>query len=72
MGSARYIIVARNDVTNELRLPLGDLTLYGCEPEGEEDLARHIASQFDEDWSIAIYAPMGSIWSGTIKKERPE
>lgn len=57
MSSAHYIIVARHDKTGELRLPLGDLTLYGCDPEAEEQLLLRICGEFDQDWTVSIYAP---------------
>lgn len=65
MSSARYIIVARHDRTGKLELPLGDMTLYGCEPEGEEQLLQNVRHQYGEDWSIAMYQPIGPFWSGT-------
>lgn len=64
MSSAHYVIIARHDATGKLELPLGDLTLYGCEPEGEEQLLQNIRHQYGEDWSIAMYQPIGPFWSG--------
>ena len=42
MSSAHLIIVARNHETGEVQLPLEDMTLYGCEPEGEASLLQSI------------------------------
>ncbi len=59
MSSAHYVIIARQDKTGKLELPLGDMTLYGCEPEGEEQLLQNVRHQYGEDWSIAIVAIVG-------------
>lgn len=70
MSSAHYVIIARQDKTGKLELPLGDMTLYGCEPEGEEQLLQNVRHQYGEDWSIAMYQPIGPFWSGVKKAPR--
>lgn len=70
MGSAHHIIIARNDATGEIELPLAGLTLYGADPEGEENLVQQVAKRYGEDWSVALYKPMGAFWSG-MKPQEP-
>lgn len=73
MSSAHYIIVARNDKTGEIQLPLGDMTLYGSgiDPETgeyeEEDLVRQCAKQYGEDWTICLYGRLGAAYGGSKK-----
>ena len=73
MSSGHYIIVARHDNTGELRLPLGDMTLYGDgqDPEtgeyAEESLVRSCAMDFDEDWTLALYGMVGASYGGSKK-----
>lgn len=74
MSSGHYIIVARNDKTGELRLPLGDMTLYGqgLDPETKEylddDLVKSCAKHFDEDWTLTLYGMVGASYGGSKKK----
>jgi hypothetical protein len=76
MSSGHYIIVARNDKTGELRLPLGDMTLYGqgIDPETntyiDDELVKQVAKDFDEDWTICLYGQKGDTYGGS--KKRPE
>lgn len=71
MSSGHYIIVARNRETGELRLPLGDMTLYGggIDPAtgeyAEESLVRACAAEFGEDWVLSLYGTRGSDYTGT-------
>jgi hypothetical protein len=69
MSSAHYIVVSRNRRTDEIRLPLGDVTLYGTEgqdPEtgrlGEEDFAVQASQALSADWSTALYGPVGGFY----------
>lgn len=66
MSSSHYIIVARHE-DGRLELPLGDLTIYGCDPEAEAELFRGICQQYDDEWSLCWYQPMGDFYSGMIK-----
>lgn len=78
MSSGHYIIVARNDVTGKLELPLDRLTLYGqgVDPETKEylddDLVKQIARGYDEDWTICLYGRVGATYGGMKKKEAAE
>lgn len=63
MSSSHYIIVARHE-DGRLELPLGDMTIYGCEPEGEEEMFYRIRKQYTEEWTLAWYQPMGAFYSG--------
>lgn len=67
MSSEHYIIVARHYETGKIELPLDDLTLYGGEPEGEEELFQWVCKQYDEDWTLAVYAPKGGFYGGQKK-----
>lgn len=75
MSSGHYVIVARNTVTGELRLPLGDMTLYGegKDPEtgehAEESLVRTCAMDFDEDWTLTLYGMVSASYGGSKKKD---
>lgn len=63
MSSDRLIIVARNYETGEIRLPLGDLTMYDL--SGAMDVISRCLKDFGPDWSLAIYEPLGGFLSGT-------
>lgn len=71
MSSEHLIIVARNTETGELRLPLGNTTLYmsgGIDAEGTasaESVLQTCRRSFTEDWVLAVYRPDGSFWSGS-------
>lgn len=65
MSSRRLIIVARNDATGRIKLPLGSLTLYGT--GGEEELLRKAAASFGAGWTLAIYEPIGHTITGGTK-----
>lgn len=67
MSSEHYIIVARHDKTGKIELPLDDLTLYGCEPEGEDALFQLVCKRYDEGWTLAVYAPKGGFYGGRKK-----
>jgi hypothetical protein len=74
MSSGHYIIVARNDITGKIELPLDDLTLYGqgIDPETkayiDDDLVMQVARGYDEDWTISLYGRVGMTYGGTKKK----
>jgi hypothetical protein len=71
MSSAHYIIVARNDVTGAVELPLGDLTLYGQgqDPDTKEylddDLVRQCAKSYGADWTLCLYGRVGAAYGGS-------
>jgi hypothetical protein len=71
MSSSHYIIVARNDVTGAIELPLDDLTLYGngVDPDTgeyqEESLVRECAKRYGEDWTICLYGRLGAAYGGS-------
>lgn len=73
MSSSHYIIVARNDETSEIQLPLEGMTLYGMGiVDGEyveEDIVRTCAAAYGPEWTLTLYGPLGSSYSGT--KNRP-
>lgn len=67
MSSSHLIILARNTLTGELRLPLDDMTLYGT---GEEQsVVETAAMTFTDDWVLNLYAPVGDQVIG--KKPHP-
>lgn len=78
MSSSHYIIVARNDVTGEIQLPLENVTLYGMglDPDTgeyeEEALVRECAKRYDKDWSLCLYGRLGAVYGGAKKRPRPE
>lgn len=64
MSSEHIIIVARNNRTGEIQLPLEDTTLYGV---GNEDgLLQAYRAQYSEEWSLALYGPMGGFYAGKV------
>ncbi|QIG68705.1 hypothetical protein EVB67_055 [Rhizobium phage RHph_TM3_3_14B] len=73
MSSSHYIIVARNDETGEIQLPLENMTLYGMgvDPETgeyeEESIVRTCAATYGPEWTLTLYGPLGSSYSGTKK-----
>lgn len=71
MSSDHLIIVARNDTTGKIELPLGDLTLYGL---GDEDrLLVNVCARYGPDWTLSLYRPCGDRWTGThAPPKRPE
>ncbi|OJH53491.1 hypothetical protein [Agrobacterium pusense] len=74
MSSSHYIIVARNDDTGEIQLPLENMTLYGMgkDPETgeyeEESLVRACADSYGPEWTISLYGPIGADYGGTAKR----
>lgn len=67
MSSSHLIIVARNTMTGELRLPLDDMTLYGT---GEEQsVVETVAMTFSDDWVLYLYGMVGDQVVG--KKPHP-
>jgi hypothetical protein len=73
MSSSHYIIVARNDETGEIQLPLENMTLYGMgiDPETgeyeEESIVRTCAATYGPEWTLTLYGPLGASYSGTKK-----
>lgn len=73
MSSSRLIVVARNDDTGEIQLPLENMTLYGMgvDPETgeyeEESLVRTCAMSYGPEWSLTLYGPLGSSYYGSKK-----
>lgn len=74
MSSAHYIIVARNTETGEIKLPLGDMTLYGMGVDGEtgqyeeESVVATCALNFGPDWTLALYGQLGAGYVGRKTK----
>ena len=66
MSSDHLIIVARNSTNGKIRLPLGDLTLYGT--GGEEKLLEGLRSKYDENWDLTIYQKKSQSVIGSKKK----
>ena len=64
MSSAHRIIVARHDETGRIQLPLGGMTCYGTDLEGEAKLLEHVRQMFDEKWTLSFYAPDGAFFAG--------
>ncbi|MBZ9943466.1 hypothetical protein LB533_20480 [Mesorhizobium sp. BR1-1-13] len=65
MSSSHIIIVARSTETGEVRLPLEDLTLYGC--GGEEDVLQTCRMSYSEEWALTLYRPYGDTYCGGKK-----
>ena len=69
MSSSHLIIVARNDETGEIQLPLEHMTLYGMGvTDGEyeeESVVRTCASTYGPEWTLTLYGPLGHSYSGT-------
>lgn len=68
MSSSHIIVVARNDKTGEIELPLEELTLYGV--GGEESVLELCCRRYNEDWSLALYSPVGAFRSGTKTEKK--
>jgi hypothetical protein len=62
MSSAHIIIVARNDKTGAVELPLGDLTLYGV--GGEADVLQTACKRYGPEWTLSLYRPVGASYAG--------
>lgn len=58
MSSSHIILVARNTETGELRLPLDNLTLYGCGGEDEVLETTRQTCGLGPEWVLTLYAPM--------------
>lgn len=73
MSSSHLIIIARNDETGEIQLPLENMTLYGMgkDPETgeyeEESVVRTCAMSYGPEWVLALYGPLGASYSGSKK-----
>lgn len=77
MSSEHAIVVARNDDTGAVELPLGDLTLYDTSDYGLDDVRGGIGSvssiidsvrgQYGEEWTITLYVRSGPDWCGSKK-----
>lgn len=73
MSSSHYIVVARHHEIGKLEFPLEDMTLYGMgqDPETgeyeEESIVRTWAANYDEGWTLSLYAPLGGSYYGTKK-----
>jgi hypothetical protein len=62
MSSAHIIIVARNDKTGAVELPLGDLTLYGV---GDEDgVLQTACKRYGPEWTLTLFRPDGARYAG--------
>ena len=55
MSSSHLVIIARNIETGEIKLPLGNMTLYGT--GGEQQVLEQARKQFSADWLLEIYEP---------------
>lgn len=66
MSSSHLIILARNTDTGELRLPLENLTLYGCGEEGRVLETCSQVSGLGPEWELTVYAPMGPSVVGKV------
>ena len=65
MNRGRIIVVAMNNETGEIQLPMGDTALYGT---GSEDVVLEVCcAQYDGNWTIALYKPSGDMWVGAKK-----
>lgn len=62
MSSSHIIIVARNKKTGAIELPLEDMTLYGT--GGEDGVLATCRRQYSEEWTLALYAPIGDFYAG--------
>lgn len=67
MSSSHIIIVARNTKTDEIELPLGNMTLYGLGEE--EDVLKTCRISYSEDWNLTLYQPFGSTYYGAKKTD---
>lgn len=63
MSSAHIIIIARNDKTGELEVPLGDTTLYDV--GGSEHTLELACKNYGPDWTLSLYRPFGDKLGGT-------
>jgi hypothetical protein len=66
MSSSHIVIIARNDITGEIELPLEDMTLYGC--GGEEKVLETCRANYSMDWTLSLYRPYGISWAGCKTK----
>ncbi len=75
MSSSHYVILARNDETGEIQLPLENMTLYGMgqDPETgeyeEESVVRTCALSYGPEWTLNLYSPIGASYGGTAKSK---
>jgi hypothetical protein len=73
VSSSHYIIVASHDETDEIQLPLVNMTLYGMgkDPETgeyeEESVVRTCALSYGPEWTLTLYGPIGASYGGTAK-----
>lgn len=71
MSSTHLIIVARNDETGEIKLPLESLTLYGMGivngEHVEESIVRTCAANYGPEWTLTLYEPVGASYGGSKK-----
>ncbi|MBY3543645.1 hypothetical protein HFN71_28590 [Rhizobium laguerreae] len=69
MSSSHLIIVARNDETGEIQLPLENMTLYGMgivDGEYEEEtVVRTCAMSYGPEWTLTLYGPLGASYYGS-------
>lgn len=74
MSSSHLVIIARNDKTGEIQLPLDDMTLYGMGCDSvtgeyeEESVVRTCAMSYGPNWTLTLYGPLGSAYYG-VKKD---
>ena len=59
MSSSHIVIVARNTETGEVKLPLGDMTLYGAGEEEQVLQTCAMSCGLGEDWVLTLYHPVG-------------
>ncbi|QIX20791.1 hypothetical protein [Agrobacterium pusense] len=75
MSSSHYIIVARNDKTGDIQLPLENMTLYGMGKDQEtgeheeESLVRTCAYDYGPEWTLTLYGPISASYGGTAKNK---
>lgn len=77
MSSEHAIIVARNDNTGAIELPLGDTTLYDTsgywadddgEPGSVSSIIDSVRNQYGEEWTITLYVRSGPSYCGSKKR----
>lgn len=71
MSSNHYVVIARNDETGEVQLPLENMTLYGMggvdDEYVEESVVRSCSASYGPEWTLTLYGPLGASYSGTKK-----
>lgn len=67
MSSDHVVIVARNTESGEVRLPLGNVTLYST--ERIDDFVRRVCADYGDEWVVAAYLPTTGFFIGTKPTE---